>query len=316
MGNAFANDGVMEFNVRCGMRILENSMLTDELTERFDGHLLRELTASARFYPSSPDSLVPYWDGPALYTFDVDGVPFEFFTNLKRDAHRVYAFGTASRDNLRILPRFDRWRWAFAMRDSVIVYNDPTRYLGGLRCGWCLGTAQNPYLPCIAAILRGFVQALGRRFEELVLFGSSAGGFTSLMLGAMLRGASVVVNNAHTDVLLADEAAVSRLLRVCFGGISARTARERYPTRLRVMDFYHHQRYMPRIFFAQNARDSFHMQRHFLPFAREAQTLRESGHDWGRQLFVEVYSCRSGHAPLPYERMMARFALAERLFDG
>ncbi|RBQ23052.1 hypothetical protein ALNOE001_11750 [Candidatus Methanobinarius endosymbioticus] len=66
--------------------------------------------------------------------------------------------------------------------------------------GWCLRTEDNYYLEIIAKIIEKIVKRINVKNEDILFFGSSAGGFTSVILGTMFKNSYVAVNNPQIDL--------------------------------------------------------------------------------------------------------------------
>lgn len=91
-------------------------------------------------------------------------------------------------------PNFSRLNWDF-VDYSIIYYNDPTIYLNDeIKGGWGIGNAENWYLKNISQILKEICVNLKIEFSNLYLFGSSMGGFMSLMLGTMIKDSKVIAD--------------------------------------------------------------------------------------------------------------------------
>lgn len=87
------------------------------------------------------------------------------------------------------------------METSCVFCMDPTLYLNGfLQLGWGIGKNDNYYLEKSSLILRDILALMKIRPEDSVIFGTSAGGFLSVIMGIYLKGAKVVADNAQLDV--------------------------------------------------------------------------------------------------------------------
>lgn len=125
-----------------------------------------------------------------------DDIKYEFLINLKSHSDLMLIIGSGAvgpRKHIRSRPFFNRWSWDF--EDSVIFYNDPTLYINNeILCGWGIGTKENWYLLEISKILKKIFNQLNIYSEELLFYGSSAGGFMSLMLSIMFEGSTALVD--------------------------------------------------------------------------------------------------------------------------
>jgi hypothetical protein len=183
--------------------------------------------------------LEPVYGAAQRYEIVRAGVKLEFFTHLKKDAPYLYAWGQGAVDREKLDPPiFQRWSWAAECPYSVLIHSDATLYLGKINIGWCLGTTAQYYLPYYQEALLAFLRVTALPPQRLLLYGSSAGGFTALMLGGLIPEATVIVNNPQTDVTRYSDRHVGPLLQTCFGGMEFAEARALFPTRFCAWELY------------------------------------------------------------------------------
>jgi hypothetical protein len=172
----------------CRLKLLISAAVVDwqkwQRKGRFD---LGNLDAVERRSYAGIDQVEPLFGQSQILRIELDGVNFELFTSLKRDSDQMLVFGQGAIDRTKHeLPVFQRWSWAERHPCSVIVLNDPTLYLGEIPLGWFQGTAERHYLPQCVAIVRHLVERMDLRPTDVLFYGTSGGGFTSLMMTAML----------------------------------------------------------------------------------------------------------------------------------
>lgn len=118
-----------------------------------------------------------------------DDVKYEFVLNLKGSNDDLLILGSGAlgfRIFDRTRPYIDRNSWHF--KQSTIHYHDPTYYVDdSITAGWCIGTEEDYYLENIAKILQIIIDKLGIPNSNVLFYGSSAGGFTSLMLSVLIK---------------------------------------------------------------------------------------------------------------------------------
>lgn len=129
-----------------------------------------------------------------LYEIAYQGVVFEFLLHLVPDSRQLAVFGNGNIHKSAQLPIFHRMSWYTQLPCSGLWYFDPSLYLGEARLCWGYGTAQRWYLAAIAQILKKITVLLGIEGNDLVFYGSSGGGFMSLILACLLRGKADVLN--------------------------------------------------------------------------------------------------------------------------
>jgi len=231
------------------------------------------------------DTLRP---GAFLVERDVDGVKLRFYMNIRPNSKRLLVFGQGYTDRkLVTLPRFQRMNWASEFEDSLIILSDPTLYLDPqMGLGWCVGTADKHYLPIICDYIGEVATKLGVANEHMLFWGSSAGGFTSLMMATYFPGAAAVANNPQIDVLAFKRGGVRMLLDLGFGGIGIDQARKRYKTRFSFIERVREIGWIPDIYYLQNVADEDHYRDQFLPFVAALGEIGGRSHTGDSARFV------------------------------
>lgn len=124
--------------------------------------------------------LIVYWDN----------VKYEFLLNIKSNNEKLLILGSGAlgqRNFDRSRPYIERHSWNF--KQSTIHYHDPTYYVDDMiRGGWGIGTEDNYYLEKISEILKILIKKSNILEKNVLFYGSSAGGFTSLMLATLIKG--------------------------------------------------------------------------------------------------------------------------------
>ena len=81
-------------------------------------------------------------------------------------------------------PFFDRWSWYKYFDESFIAYADPMiLYDDMLKLGWFVGDKEEWYIENVAKIIKKIAKNQKIMHEDILFFGSSGGGFSSLCLG-------------------------------------------------------------------------------------------------------------------------------------
>ena len=269
------------------------------------------------------DDLEPVYGESRRYEIVRDGVKFEFFAHFKRKSPYLYAWGQGAADRAKLDPPvFQRWSWAHECPHSVLIFSDSTLYLGKINLGWCMGTAEHYYLPYYVEALRAVLKALGLGSEKLLLYGSSAGGFVSLMLGGHIPEATIVVNNPQIDLTKYKEYHIAALMEYCFDGMDLAEARAKYADRLVVWELYRKKQIIPKIYYLQNILDYLHFENHFKPFMNALSNIPvPEGLPFTRYVRVDLYlrsDVKFLHGPLGKEDTEAAIEHGRRLFmeDG
>ena len=122
---------------------------------------------------------------------------YEFLLNIKKDVDELLCLSSSvlkvdDLEKFHKKPLFHRLSWKF--RQSTILFNDPTRYIDvdddftkDLQGGWSVGTYDDYFLRNIADMIVKISDFFNFSHDNILFYGSSMGGFTSLMLGTMIR---------------------------------------------------------------------------------------------------------------------------------
>lgn len=188
-------------------------------------------------------------------------------------------------------PRFERRRSFGEAGFSVLYVADPTLTLDPqIELGWYLGGAESDALQPIVDLIEAACRRL--RAPQILLVGSSGGGFAALKLAAMREHWRALVFSPQTSVLRYYSSAVERLELAGFGPFSDTEAVARLSPRLGLEGQYR-QRRRGAVTFVQNIDDEFHFKNHYSPFA----AMRPEG-----VLFV-LEDHGAGHRPPSVKRV-------------
>ncbi|MCO4239824.1 hypothetical protein [Pseudarthrobacter raffinosi] len=284
------------------------------------GHISRIIREQPAGSPINPPSLpfptnhrsyaaiakyVPVPDERHTVSIDVNGVKYDFLSDLRTGTRKLFVFGqSALNRSLVQLPVFHRWKWMLDLEGSAIALNDPTLYLDKrIDAGWWIGTKDRDYVKEVSRIVGAIAASLNLRSEDVIFYGGSAGGFSSFHMAACLPGSRVVADIPQIDLRkyhlpLAIDAAV----RAGLGCSSRLEVPQEYLHRIDVIERFKHEKHVPDFLYLQNLKDGTHVQTHFGDFQSRLEALRDL-HEWAQSSGVyETYSAwsvvRGGHFPL------------------
>ncbi|ADZ09162.1 hypothetical protein Metbo_0913 [Methanobacterium lacus] len=228
-------------------------------------------------------------------------VKYEFLVRLASNNKNLICFGSGAHAPDKMSPPiFRRLTWQDEFEESVIYYNDPTLYLPvksplrydvkRLSLGWGVGTPDNWYLLTILDIIK--ILALKNRInpEDILFFGSSCGGFTSLILSTLMKKSQAIINNPQI-FCKALEGHLENVLNVCFDKLDYDTALKEYGCRLDVFELFKHEKYIPNFTYVINVNSEIDFHRNLLPFL-DRLNKSEYFHD---QIQIILYSSENGH---------------------
>ncbi len=129
-----------------------------------------------------------------IYAIRWNGVTFEFAVHCPVGAKAAVVLGSGDVGRQPSRPAFHRITWANQIPGCAIYYFDPTVYIGKTTLCWYYGTNQRWYLENIAVLIKKILNRLSIFTVNTLFFGSSGGGFSSILLGSMLHGRVLAIN--------------------------------------------------------------------------------------------------------------------------
>lgn len=247
---------------------------------------------------SDLDAIELELNSPFLLTISWENVDFDLFIRLKSDSNRLMVFGNGAYDSEKTsLPVFQRHTWVNDIKDSVIIYNDPTLYLGKMNLGWGQGTTDRFYIKEMSIIMSKIISKLGIDNSNVLFYGSSAGGFWSLYLAGLIKGSNALVNNPQTAVNKYYPSHVKKMYGFSYPNKKPSVIEEEYKERLDIGEFYKSINYIPNILYLQNLACAHDVKNHLNPFLNGLSELREKI-DITRIRFDFYYNEKQGHNPL------------------
>lgn len=201
------------------------------------------------------------------------GVPYEYLIHWREDSDQLIVFhnGAVAEGNVSV-PVFQRHSWAKQLKTSSIFCMDPTLYLNGfLQIGWGIGKNEDYYLENSSLILKKIIAKMGISLENTAIYGTSAGGYLSILMGIYLRGAKVVADNAQLDVrhwIYKD--ALDSVLTFAFDNIGDAL---QYRERFSIVDAFEKHHYVPKIYLHVNLCSQADNSTQLVPFLQSAETM-------------------------------------------
>lgn len=161
-------------------------------------------------------------DSCSLIREVVSGVQYDFLWAPKENADKIFVF--FSGDILRKKnspPVFQRWSWAKFFPGSCLYVSDPTlvKY-SQLTLAWYLGDAQFDPMEYICSFISELASKLGVLNKDIVLYGSSGGGFAALRSVCFMNDQKIVAINPQIDLSQYDNKSFDKYLATCFDGVN------------------------------------------------------------------------------------------------
>lgn len=233
---------------------------------------------------------------PFLLEVNKNGVKYEFFVRINKKSSKLLILGSgAYKPSTMTLPVFQRHSWIDELEESMIFYNDPTLYLDHLMLGWGFGDLKEHYLKNISMILKDLSDFFNYKNENIFYYGSSAGGFMSLMLASMMKSSTAIVNNPQTKVTNYYEVHVNKLMKTL--DITKEIAETEYDSRISVLSSFKKHNYIPKVKYLQNSVVEHDINNHLIPFVSQLKEIDESV--LTNEIQIDLYFNRKlGHNPV------------------
>lgn len=225
----------------------------------------------------------------------------EYFLKINKKSEKLIVFSPGFLDGSKYqYPYFQRLKWSERISDNCLFLSDPTTLIGMTKIGWFVGDKETYYLPYIPDLIEKIAEKLGILKNDILFFGSSAGGFSSIAFASYLRGARAFAINPQTNALkLHDAQQLANTLKSCFGTASLVYANDIYCNRLNLINIFKETKNVPSITIWQNFYDYYHYREHLIPFL----TSLSSFSDISKINVIIANEPEMGHAPPDLEKI-------------
>src|SRR5699024_4863064 len=253
---------------------------------------------------------------PTLYTIEKDDSIYEYLVKRDKTSSNLTVIGSGTYDPNRYqLPVFQRFTWMNEIEGNVIYYNDPTLYLGDIRVGWGQGSLKEFPLSIIAETVKTFARKMNINNNQILFYGSSSGGFMSLVLGGYVKGASVLVNNPIT--IVSDSKYFNKFFsnigEIAYKGYSLEKMKREFRERQDIRMLYKMLNYVPNIYCLVNAASEYDMEKHFKPMINESNKLLD--HPSNNELITHLYwDEEAQHNPIDKEETLKYINKVRRMW--
>lgn len=190
-------------------------------------------------------------------------------------------------------PIFMRSKWARDIEGSLIYLDDATIHGTNLNLGWGQGNANEFVLRVYSEIIKKVSCRLEIPSNKTCYYGSSAGGFMSILMSTMHTGSFSIVNNPQTDVKNYHEGHSKPLLELSYGSIE--NAYENFGERVNLICAFQYYNYVPKIYYIQNQFSHHDLKFHVNPFIK---SMKEKQLDIEKVIFLNYFDKEKGHTPL------------------
>lgn len=230
-----------------------------------------------------------------LYILEItkNNVKYEYLINRKIDNEKLIVFnnGAIAGGNIKY-PVFQRHSWANELKTSSIFCMDPTLYVNDLSVGWGIGKNDDYYLENNSIILKELIEKMNIRLENTVIYGTSAGGFLSIIMGVYLKGAVVVADNTQLNLNnWIFKSALDVVIMYCFDNIGDSL---KYKERFDVIECFKKHNYVPKMYLHVNACSKADNSMQIVPFLEELEETKDIKGYNNIEIIVH-YEAEKGH---------------------
>lgn len=196
-------------------------------------------------------------------------------------------------------PAFNRWNWAQNghFPGHVICFADPTLKIDErMLLGWCLGTIERPAHDDLIGAITSFARNKSIPNEKIFIYGSSAGGFSSLSISPKIPGSTAISINGQTRILNYEiQRQVDLVMENCFSGLNKEEILIRYASEVDASIPWAEER-NSRAIIVQNTKDKHHYEEHYSHFIQSTLgKVSTSGINIDRNITTVLYEDDRGH---------------------
>lgn len=249
------------------------------------------------------DKLELEFDKKVGLTIFWDDVKYEFLMDLRKKSKKLIIVGSGAlgvRNFDRKRPYIDRHSWNF--KQSTIYYHDPTYYIDdSITGGWGFGSKNNHYLKKISLILDLIIKKLDVPYQNVIFYGSSAGGFISLVLSTYIKGTlcladipQIYVNRYKTKLKQLD--GWRDLKEQCDNELTDEEFLDKYKYRLDVVEIIKKEEYVPNAYLVLDCSVDLDFNTQYMPFFKALNELPFT--ETSNNIKLIISGRQKGHVPL------------------
>lgn len=257
-----------------------------------------------------------------------NNVEYDFVVKLSSRNKNLIAFGsgafsrdrTTSSGKLIKPPYIHRWSWHKYFDESFIAYADPMFYLDDeLTLGWYVGE-KDWYLEIISKIIEKICINQNISHNNILFFGSSGGGFSSIGLSCLIKDSKALVNISSFSVRDISEQHYENLMNVLKRelNLSEEEIIEKINYRLDIIELFKYKHYIPPISYYINYNSELDLNERCMPFLNKILELDEFNNDLSIHFYHDSDETSGGHVPMGNKETINIIKLYSRnnLYNG
>jgi len=247
-------------------------------------------------------------EGKYTYQYFLDQLNLIFYANIKQNSEKLTIMLPGAVNRKKTIYNFQRYSWSQDIDGSVISFLDPTvAENNDITIGWFQGNEKKYAIPVLVKLIKDLLIVNNIKESNLTIFGSSAGGFSSLKIADEFPNSRVMVINPQTRIFNYSYKEYQKIVNWVFPDLTPEKAKDIHKDRLKI-ELNTENRKSP-ILYYQNVDDGHHLQHHLKPLL---ESLNEQEYEivdglnktfsTDKNLKVIYYSDpKSGHSPLTKE---------------
>ena len=257
-----------------------------------------------------------------------NNIEYDFIIKLSSRNKNLIAFGsgafsrdrTTSSGKLIKPPYIHRWSWYKYFDESFIAYADPMFYLDDeLTLGWYVGE-KDWYLEIISIIIKKICINQNIADENILFFGSSGGGFSSIGLACLIKDSKALVNISSFSVKDISQNHYDNLMNVLKRelNLSEEEIIEKINHRLDIIELFKYEHYVPPISYYINYNSKLDLNDRCMPFLNKILELDEFNNDLSIHFYHDSDETSGGHVPMSNKETINIIKLYSRnnLYNG
>lgn len=245
------------------------------------------------------------YSGPGHYTIIDSDLTHDLF--IKKGGNQLIVFGQGAVDKGKPQPNFQRISWVDSLDDTIIICTDPEVNRTHLSLAWFQTKGKTNYFYRFSILLKSLLIKLECNETPPIFYGSSAGGFTSLMMSAYFENSWAVVNNPQTDWTKFHTSKVLDVINTIYSYSDIQEYKENNAYKFSPVSLYKANNRLPNIIYIQNRCDQFHYKEHYLPFSSAINELAPRN----KMLTFFYDNPKEGHNPIDKEETLVFISIAK-----
>ena len=199
------------------------------------------------------------------------------------------------------LPVFARWNYHTIFNSSILSISDPALLLNeSLRIGWFAGTRSLDVPQLTSEVVVKVADQLGISHDRIIFWGSSSGGFASILLASKIDGASFISVNGQSTINNYYSGHVEDYRKVFDSQLSIDQIVKDDESRwsiIKALDNSYKHGLSTKGVVVQNVADEMHYLKHYTPFCEHFGLPLQGGESSNYELWSLLFEHQKGHGP-------------------